>query len=784
MNALALVSLSSFLIYVYLGTVVYLKQPENALNRTFFIYSLLAVYTCFTDFQMRVAESFAAALFWFRVGSLWHVLISALMHFVFVFTRKPKGRAYLVYLPMYLVGLIFAYLDYSGNLVLDGPKPSPWGWSYGAVRHTLLGDVYILWCAGLIALGILLCLRAFLKAGDRREKQQAKFVLIGTGVPMVAGVFEIIFSRVGVEIPNLIQLSLVIGSGFWAFAIWKYELFVLSPATTVKEIIQTMSDILLLINPRLEIKVVNQAVVDLLGYGRDELIDQPVQLLFNEGDFRQVASGPVVSELAQRGIVSDAEITLRSKSGRKISVSLAASLIRDKNMRFQGIAFIGRDITRRKRQEQELRQYQERLEEIIAERTAELEKTYAQLQRVQKLEFMGTIAGGVAHDLNNILSGIVSYPELLLLDLPKESPLRRPLTTIQRSGEKAATIVADLLALARREVVVKSVINLNLVIKEYLLSPERARMQSYHPDAQIETDLDPNLQNLIGSPVHMSKALMNLVHNGVEAMPNGGVLRISTRNRKVLAPISGYEKIEPGDYVVLTVADVGVGIAADDLERIFEPFYTKKKMGTSGTGLGMAVVWGTVKDHGGYVDVVSREGHGTTFTLYFSASSSAEEKVPVHLPMEAYKGKGESVLVIDDIAEQREIACGILEKLGYRPASVPSGEAAVTYLKDTKVDILLLDMIMTPGIDGLETYKRILRIHPKQKAIIASGFSESERVKQAETLGVGGFIHKPYTIEKLGVAILKELGKAPLPFDGSRSDFSKPNHQAPKNQAS
>jgi PAS domain S-box-containing protein len=760
MNTLALISLSSFLIYVYLGTVVYLKQPENDLNRTFLIYSLIAVYTCFTDFQMRISEGFGTALFWFRIGTLWPLLLSALLHFVLVFTRKSKSRwDYLVYVPLYMVGLVFGFLDYSANLVLDGPKPSPWGWSYGMLRQTLIGNIFSGWCAALIVLGIVLCLRYFLKAGDAREKQQAKYVLIGTSIPMVAGALEIVFSGLGVEIPNLIQFSLVVGSGFWAFAIWKYELFVLSPATTVKEIIRTMSDILLLLSPSLVIKVANQAAVDLLGYEREEIIDHPIRLLFDESEYKQIVDGPIAGELAQRGIISDAEITVRSKDGRKISMSLAGSLVRDKNKRFQGIALLGRDITRRKLQEQELRRYQEKLEEIIAVRTAELEKTYAQLQRVQKLEFMGTIAGGVAHDLNNILSGIVSYPELLLLDLPKESPLRRPLATIQRSGEKAATIVSDLLTLARREVVVKSVVNLNLIVKEYLLSPERVKMQSNHPAAQIVTDLDPKLPNVLGSPVHLSKTLMNLVHNGVEAMPNGGTLRISTQSRQVREPISGYEKIEAGNYVLLSVSDPGIGIAAADIERIFEPFYTKKKMGQSGTGLGMAVVWGTLKDHGGYVDVASQEGRGTTFTLYFPASSQPEEHAPARVPIESYKGRGETVLVVDDVAEQREIACGILEKLAYNPTSVSSGEAAVAYLKRAKVDILLLDMLMNSGIDGLETYKKIIRIRPNQKAIIASGFSESERVKEAEALGVGGFIHKPYSIEKLGLAIRTELDK-------------------------
>ncbi|MDA8139657.1 MAG: ATP-binding protein [Desulfobacteraceae bacterium] len=754
MSSLALISLCTVVIYVYLGANVYLKQPDNALNRTFFIYSVLTVYTCFTDFQMRLAESYAMALFWFRVGSLWHVLICALLHFVFVFTRLAERKwFFLVYFPLYLIGLTFGLMDYYGGLVLDGPKPSPWGWSYGVVRETLIGNLFFAFNVGLIILGIILCLRYLLKLTNIREKQQAKYVLIGTSVPMLAGVLEVGCSRLDIEIPNLIQPSLALGAGFWAYAIWKYELFVLSPATTVKEIIQTMSDALFVITPERKIKVVNQAALNLLGYERHEVIDQPSRLLFEESEYQRSSTGPILSELAQRGFFSDVESTLRSKNGDAIPISLAGCVVRDKTGVPQGVALIGRDITRRKRQEQELRRYQEQLEDLVAERTAELEKTYAQLQRVQKMEFMGTIAGGVAHDLNNILSGIVSYPELLLTGLPKDSPLRKPLATIKKTGEKAATIVSDLLTLARREVSVKSVVNLNRVVQEYLQSPERHIMQAYHADCRITTRLAPDLLNVVGSPVHLSKSLMNLVNNGVEAMAQGGALIIATENRRVHETRAGYEMIDPGDYVALSVADAGVGIAATDIERIFEPFYTKKKMGKSGTGLGMAVVWGTVKDHGGYVDVASEVGRGTTFTLYFPASTLPEEDAPAPLPLEDYKGQGESVLVIDDVAEQREIACGILETLGYKALAVPSGEAAVAHLKQTRADILLLDMIMSPGIDGLETYKQILLLHPDQKAVIASGFSENERVKEAMALGACTFIRKPYSIERIGLTI-------------------------------
>ncbi len=402
------------------------------------------------------------------------------------------------------------------------------------------------------------------------------------------------------------------------------------------------------------------------------------------------------------------------------------------------------------------------LDDLLQERKRAQEeraKLEAQLQRAQKMEAIGTLAGGVAHDLNNILAGLVSYPELILMDLPEDSPLRKPILTIQKSGEKAATIVEDLLTLARRGVAVTEVVNLNSIIAEYLISPEYEKLGDFHPNAQVESNLEEGLLNILGSPVHLSKSVMNLVSNAAEAMPIGGKISISTENQYIDRPVIGYDHVKEGDYVVLRVSDTGVGISKKDRERIFEPFYTKKVMGRSGTGLGMTVVWGTLKDHNGYIDIQSTKGKGTTFTLYFPVTRKELPKDKSLLAIEDYMAKGESILVVDDVKEQREIASTMLKRLGYSVTSVSSGEEAVDYLKDNSADLLILDMIMDPGIDGLETYRRILEFHAKQKAIIVSGFSETKRVEEAQRLGAGAYVKKPLLLERIGVAVREELDR-------------------------
>ncbi len=380
-----------------------------------------------------------------------------------------------------------------------------------------------------------------------------------------------------------------------------------------------------------------------------------------------------------------------------------------------------------------------------------------QLRQSQKMEALGTLAGGVAHDLNNILSGIVGYPELLLIDIPEDSPLRKPILTIQNSGQKAAHIVQDLLTMARRGVSVTEVVNLNQVVADLLESPEMEKLISYHPGIQVKHKLENELLNVKGSPTHLSKSIMNLLSNAAEAISQEGIITISTSNVYLDRMLKGYEQIAEGDYVKVTVSDDGIGISTNDLEKIFEPFYTKKSMARSGTGLGMAVVWGTVKDHDGYIDIESVERVGTTIALYLPVTREELREKAAETSLDEYRGNRESILIVDDVAEQREVASAMLTKLGYSVSSVRSGEEAVEYVKTNPPDLIVLDMIMEPGIDGLETYKQILEFHPHQKAVIASGYSKTDSVKELQQLGASRYVKKPYTLMSIGFAVKEEL---------------------------
>ena len=405
-----------------------------------------------------------------------------------------------------------------------------------------------------------------------------------------------------------------------------------------------------------------------------------------------------------------------------------------------GLGIIFTDITDRVQAEEEKR----RLED--------------QLHQAQKMEALGLMAGAVAHDLNNILSGIVTIPELLLMDLPEESPLKKPIEVIRDSGKRAVDVVADLMTITRGVATGKEVWNLNIVAGEYLISGEHTNLEKMRPSVVFKTELDTELLNITCSPTHIKKSLMNLVTNASEAIGGGGTVTISTTNRYLDEPLKGYEDVRIGEYTVLSVSDDGPGISPEDLERIFEPFYTKKVMGKSGTGLGLTIVWNTVQDHNGYIDVRTGE-RGTVFDLYFLVTRDELTQAEEEVPPEDYQGHGEKILVVDDEEKQREIACWLLARLGYVAEAVSSGEEAIEYVKENSVDLIVLDMVMPKGINGRETYEEIIKIRPGQKAIIASGYAKTKEVDMAQELGAGKYIKKPYTLQKVGLAVKEELEK-------------------------
>ncbi|HPV71334.1 MAG TPA: PAS domain S-box protein, partial [Smithellaceae bacterium] len=364
----------------------------------------------------------------------------------------------------------------------------------------------------------------------------------------------------------------------------------------------------------------NRAGEELLGHSRDDLLGKNDYDFFpkEQADFFTQKDREV---LRRKVIVDIQEEPLQTRDRGERILHTKKVPILNANGEPEYLMGISEDITDRKRAEAEKRRLEERL------------------RRAEKMEALGQLAGGVAHDLNNVLGVLSGYSELLLAEIPEGQKARRHVEKILQSTEKGAAIIQDLLTLARRGVLSEEVIQVNDIISGFTRTPAFENIRDYHPGVSFRMDCDPNLLNIKGSPVHLEKTLMNLVSNAAESISGEGEVVIRTENRYLDKAVVGYDEVREGDYVVLSVSDTGTGISDEHREKIFEPFYTKKAMGRSGTGLGLTIVWGTVKDHNGYIDVSSRVGEGTTFTLYFPATRDEQTAPPERTPVERYMGR-------------------------------------------------------------------------------------------------------------------------------------------------
>lgn len=492
------------------------------------------------------------------------------------------------------------------------------------------------------------------------------------------------------------------------------------------------------------IRSVNQRGALQLGYTVGELVGGHVSRVVHDEDWPLVHS-QIQKMLRQPGFVFDLEFRKVTKEGGVLNVSERLTIHREGNPPRVSIRVICRDTT-----------------ETISARNRERELR-ERLSRSERLESVAVLAGGVAHDLNNILGPLVGYPDLLMERFSPDSREYADLKEIQRSAKQAVEIIRDLLTLSRRGRHKLVPVQLNDVIQEYIGSASCKTTQAHYPDIELQVDLASPLPLIQGAALQLSKLLMNMTLNAFEAMHNRGLLLISTREIHLDRPKLGFDPIPQGHYVLLEFRDNGPGISESDREHIFEPFFTKNKAGRSGTGLGLAVVYGVVKDHAGVVDLVTEVGQGTTFSFYFPVALEQTAK-PVDEGEVYYRGGGR-ILVVDDIPEQREIARRFLDRLGYQVETAESGRKGVDAVHAAMragqpFDLILMDMIMEEDFDGLDALKAIQKIRPDQKCLIVSGYAQSERVSRALECGAGDYVRKPYTLKTLGLAMQKELNSS------------------------
>lgn len=386
-------------------------------------------------------------------------------------------------------------------------------------------------------------------------------------------------------------------------------------------------------------------------------------------------------------------------------------------------------------------------------------ETGVQLVRAERMSSLGMLAEGAAHDLSNILGPVLQYPALIREALPPDSPALKLVQAIEEAGQKSAAVLQDLQTIGRGGQYEKSSVNVNHVVDRFMRSHDFERLKQHYPKVRAELQMAAALPTIVGSELQLQQLLSNLVSHAFEAMPGGGMITIETGSGRLDRPVGRYGSGAPGEYVVLKVSDTGSGLAPEDVERIFEPFYVRSVMGRHMlSGLSMTLVYRVVADHHGFIDVTTATGKGTTFVVYLpvAAADGTLELKP------DYTGH-ETVLVVDDYEEHRDAATELLRDLGYRALTARNGRDAVAVLEASlrgetdRIDLVVLDLVLGDDFDGVETYKKIIELQPGQKTVMVSGFADIARIVEARKLGLRQCIQKPYTLDGLGKAVRSEL---------------------------
>jgi len=494
-----------------------------------------------------------------------------------------------------------------------------------------------------------------------------------------------------------------------------------------RRIAENINDVICQIDLDGTILYASSAAIRNFGYDSASLVGQDIHNFTSETEYPKLVN---VLKRARKGeSLSDEQIQFRRSDGTFADIEFSAvPVYRDgKIIAVQGII---RDISETKR-------------------LRELES------RAQRLETAGQVAGQVAHDFNNLLGPLIAYPDMIRGELPNGHPALSFIDDMETAATKIAEINQQLLTLGRRGHYSQSPLNINSIINQSIRD-----FRNLPKTVIISTDLAPDLFNILGGSAQLHRAVMNLITNAIDAVGSAGTIEIKSENCYVDDTVVSYGKIPRGEYVCITITDSGVGIPDDIAGRIFDPFFTTKTTErTRGSGLGLSVVDAVVRDHGGFTDMKTQFGKGTSFYLYFPIVRQSVETVA---EIDGIEGN-DSILIVDDDNMQREVSEKLLSRLGYKVFTAESGEKAIEMVKQQSFDLILLDMVMPGGIDGAETYRRILEVVPCQKAMIVSGFAETERVRFAQSLGAGTFVKKPLTMKSIGSAIRREMQRVKSP---------------------
>lgn len=530
----------------------------------------------------------------------------------------------------------------------------------------------------------------------------------------------------------------VLGSAFEAMikAIQSREQDLKASQESIRALVESSSDSIITVDTQRRIISCNTAFLNKFGFSSAEILNHSTMLIHPDENSFAGFGHKVYPHIAEYGSWQG-EWEFRRKDGSPIPVEFSMAPIRGPGGRVVAHVSIMRDISARKLRE------------------AERKRLETQLRQAQKMEAIGTLAGGIAHDFNNILAAIIGYSELGLNDARDGKSTTHEHERVLVAAERAKELVRQILTFSREAALELKPLNLNKEIADTVQIIERTIPKMI----SVELQLDPKVSLINGDANQIEQVFLNLANNANDAMPDGGRLLIETENITLNeAFVSKHLGASPGDYVLVTVSDNGLGMDKEELDHIFEPFYTTKPVG-QGTGLGLASVYGIVQSHGGYIACYSELGIGTTFRIYLPTLKSSDQ------PGEANKehaavipGGSETILLVDDEPALRDICEKVLSNYGYQIITAGNGEDALEIYRQQEAgpDLVILDINM-PGMGGHKCLQELIKLNPKAKVLIASGYSFNAQAENPLAAGAAGYIAKPFNLKDLLQKVRKVL---------------------------
>jgi PAS domain S-box-containing protein len=754
------------IVYCFLAAFVFVRNPRSLLNR---VCAMILLCFCVWSFGLTFVEnpwvSKQTATLFQNIGSIGWLLFSAFfLWFVALFVgAKSVAQSRLFVVSLFVIPCVLIVCQWSGHL-LQNLAHSPFGWR-GSWARSLWTILFYGYYSALVLSGFGLLVNFMRKTSQGVKRHEAQILLITGVIPFVCGsMTNVVLSQMHIAtVPAMGDIFVLIWASGMVYSISKYRFLSITPMAAAEAIIDTMTDMLLLLDFRRRIISVNRATLEVLGYDSEDLEGGPIESVFPEAH--------LLDSVITEGVLVDPEQVFVDKSGKQIPVSLTASLIKG-----AGIAVVARDIGLQKIAKDALQKSRDELDMLVQARTQELhasneelkrqveernkakgEKSQieAQLRQSQKMEAIGLLAGGIAHDFNNMLGAIVGYADMLKLKHEGSNPeVAKSATRILEASRNMADLTTKLLAFARRGKYEIQPIDVHDVVLDVVKLVEH----TFDKRIKIAKNFKAPAAMVMGDRTQLQNAVLNLAVNARDAMPDGGKLTFTTDSYNFTdAHTKSYPyAIVPGRYVLLSVTDTGIGMDDTVKNRLFEPFFTTKEKG-KGTGLGLASVYGTVKSHNGYIEVDSEAGKGATFRIYLPLVDAPGQAKP-EVRAAVQKGRG-TILVVDDEELVREMCREILTDMGYTVTVSKDGEDAARYYREhfRTIDLVVIDLIM-PRLGGRECFHKIKKINPAIRAIIMSGYALDGEAKQIINEGACGFIQKPFDVTSFSKAVKDAMG--------------------------